>query len=637
MKKNKLILALMIPSLLMTNTYSFADKMDEKVVEIKKDIDVKKENNNLEESDQTETLNDNLEDKKEEDLDGDSKKEKEEDLENVLEDLKEEDKIFEKEIEEKIKNNVNNRVETDSVNYSDPNKTPMNTRTYKDEGDDYSEDVIGNINPIETKGLTKTSPSEKEIKSYWFNYKSNAEKKENYKGLDLSVTPFTYSFDNDDFYEIRPNIKNKEEGRLKQSIIDDTVHIINTIRMSAGLGEVHENKDLSVLAQKASFINHLNDELTHYPRTPENFNDNDPVIIDGKKADSSSNIAEGYTVFNSIKTYMDDENDNNKKTVGHRKWLLNPNMKEVGVGQVGFYSSTHVASDTNTGDNHEVIAWPSTIAVKEFVHTKAPFSVSFGNDLKAELENAKVKITDDKGNIYNYSKDNGLYLSLDNHGRSKSIIFGDDILKKTNNSFNVEIEGVKINGVDYPITYNTKFISIKGETNEEEKEINQSENKTPTEKNEEKTPKENKEDEKVEEKTTEKPITEKKEEVKNPNKEETPKETTNEEKEEIEKPIEETSNKTEKEPTTSLDNSNTSLDNENQTLEKENEQITHTKDVEKEEPKNIKTEEPKKVEKNIEKKNVSSPNVKTGVTPLTGIASLLTLSSTLFYKLKKRS
>lgn len=614
MKKNKLILALMIPSLLMTNTYVFADKTDEKIVRIENNVVVEKENNDVEEVNEIEVSDDTLKENKQEEI----KKE-----------------VFQEEI--------NQDTETTSINYNNPNKPVMNNRYYKDEGDDYSKDTVGNIDPIETKGLTKTSPSEEKIKSYWLDYKSNADKKRNYKGLDLSSIPFTYSFENPDLYEIKPNLENKEEGRIRQSVIDDTIHIINTIRMSTGLGEVYENKDLSVLAQKGAFINHLNDEIDHFPKTPINFNDNDPVIIDGKKANASSNISEGYNVFNSIKSYMDDEDDTNKQVVGHRKWMLNPNMKEVGVGHVGFFSSIYVASENNTGSNYEIIAWPSTVAIKEFTHTKAPFSVSFGNDLNADLENAKVKITDDKGNTYNYSKDNGLYLSLDSHGNSKAMIFGTDIKKRTNNSFNIEIEGVKINGSDYPITYNTKFVSLEGEKNEEEKEINQSETETLPKKNEEETKQTNEEKENTEtneeEKITgkspqEKPVeesSEKEEDKKENNQKEENKdskekvEKIEEKKEPIEnntianeneKVIEETSNKTnyneiETESTTSLDD--------NATPQKENREINHSKNVEE------------------ENKEVSNPNVKTGIAPLTGIISILGLSSTFYFKSKKRS
>lgn len=614
MKKNKLILALMIPSLLMTNTYVFADKTDEKIVRIENNIVVEKENNDVEEINKIEVSDDTLKENKQEEV----KKE-----------------VFQEEI--------NQDTETTSINYNNPNKPVMNNRYYKDEGDDYSKDTVGNIDPIETKGLTKTSPSEEKIKSYWLDYKSNADKKKNYKGLDLSSMTFTYSFENPDLYEIKPNLENNEEGRIRQSVIDDTIHIINTIRMSTGLGEVYENKDLSVLAQKGAFINHLNDEIDHFPKTPINFNDNDPVIIDGKKANASSNISEGYNVFNSIKSYMDDEDDTNKQVVGHRKWMLNPNMKEVGVGHVGFFSSTYVASETNTGNNYEIIAWPSTVAIKEFTHTKAPFSVSFGNDLNADLENAKVKITDDKGNTYNYSKDNGLYLSLDSHGNSKAMIFGTDIKKRTNNSFNIEIEGIKVNGSDYPITYNTKFISLEGEKNEEEKEINQSETETLPKKNEEETKQtheekentETNEEEKIIGKSPqEKPVEEssekeedkkEKESKADDNKDSSDKEEkieTIEESKEMKSIEQETILNDDKKENTIEKNNDTNDDKEIDEKPVEHKTVSYSKDVEKESSKDT--------------KEVSNPNVKTGVAGIGGVLTTLSTATFALFKSKRK-
>ena len=137
----------MIPSLLITNTYVFADKADEKIVRIENNIVVEKENNDVEEVNKIEVSDDTLKKNKQKEV----KKE-----------------VFQEEI--------NQDTETTSINYNNPNKPVMNNRYYKDEGDDYSKDTVGNIDPIETKGLTKTSPSEEKIKSYWLDYKSNADK-----------------------------------------------------------------------------------------------------------------------------------------------------------------------------------------------------------------------------------------------------------------------------------------------------------------------------------------------------------------------------------------------------------------------------------------------------------------------------
>ncbi len=82
-----------------------------------------------------------------------------------------------------------------------------------------------------TSGLTITSPSEKEVKSYWKNYQSQAANQADFFGLSL-VNP-----ESEDIFAANPNTEenNLEIGELSRQAQLDALHIVNTARFASGI------------------------------------------------------------------------------------------------------------------------------------------------------------------------------------------------------------------------------------------------------------------------------------------------------------------------------------------------------------------------------------------------------------------
>lgn len=321
----------------------------------------------------------------------------------------------------------------------------------------------------EQQGLTITNNDKEEVIEYWNNYQSKAKIKTEYHGLMLS--------DNNSIYneELIPT-DNYPMGELKQSAIDDTLHILNTIRFSLGLKEVYEYKPMSEDAQYSAYINSLNGEINHFPKVPDGMIKYDEIYRKGFEVSNRSNLDVDRSFLNHIEKFIkDDIGEDNKKEVGHRAWALSPALYRVGVGA---FDNTYNFSDyeekmnffslvVSNGEDYsdtienQVFSYPGEIAISEFNSNTTPYSIFFGKNF--ELENAYVKVYDlNNRKKYKYWNRNGLYINNKcNYGYLKSLVFGADLPYEVGTKLKIEVEGIKKNGEKYPISFVSEYISIK--------------------------------------------------------------------------------------------------------------------------------------------------------------------------------
>lgn len=324
--------------------------------------------------------------------------------------------------------------------------------------------LAGAISPTafaaENVGTTTNMPSGEEVVNYWKNYQSRSEDKMDYKGVQLTSTG--RQIDDANTYEEAPKEDGSYEGKLKDEVKEDALHVINSYRYMSGLDEVVENKGLSDLAQSGAYIGYLNNGISHYPETPEKLTD-ERIINDGKLATSESNIAIGYgTIYDSMQAYMDDEDPSNYNTVGHRRWFLNAHAKEVGIGQVGSANATYVASDDNiTFYSTAVVPYPANNMISDMIHPDAPFSIQFGNNFELESTDGVTVTVENKstGEVKTYTGENGLVLDSQSMGNGASLIFGAELSKEVGSQYRVSISGITLDGKDYPVAYDVNFIS----------------------------------------------------------------------------------------------------------------------------------------------------------------------------------
>ncbi|WP_196064507.1 hypothetical protein, partial [Escherichia coli] len=85
-----------------------------------------------------------------------------------------------------------------------------------------------------TGGLTVSSPSEEEVKSYWKDYQSQASNKADFYGLSL-INP-----ESEDIYSANPSadLNNLSLGALSKVAQLDALHIANTARYASGIKEL---------------------------------------------------------------------------------------------------------------------------------------------------------------------------------------------------------------------------------------------------------------------------------------------------------------------------------------------------------------------------------------------------------------
>ena len=329
-----------------------------------------------------------------------------------------------------------------------PLGTSLAEETYMDTGS-----LLSNN---ETIGITQPMPSAEEVRNYWRSYETSASEK-----IDFCGAKFTKpggGFNNRSIYLSSPNPQKGERGLLRSNAIEDTLHLINTYRYMTGLSPVAEVPDLSKKAQAASAISYLNGTISHQASVPAGLDPNSEFIKDGLKGCAESNLGAGYvTPYGIIEGCMNDEDYSNMYDLGHRRWLLLPNLKNVGIGYVEGFAATYVF-DGGYVEHKNVVVYPAANTILELIDKQAPFSVIVGNSLEVS-DDASVTVQDLKSGFKKtYSLNNGLTISRKGYGYSQALIFGADLKKNLLVNYKISVDGVYDNGLAYPIEYSVKFI-----------------------------------------------------------------------------------------------------------------------------------------------------------------------------------
>ena len=103
----------------------------------------------------------------------------------------------------------------------------------------------------------------------------------------------------------------------------------------------------------------------------------------GAKGCAESNICNGSSnLAKLILVWEDDEDEDNFPSVGHRRWLLSPTMKNTGIGYVGDFYAMHVFDGLYEKTNVKNLAWPCQNMPIEFFGDNYPWSLLIGQILK---------------------------------------------------------------------------------------------------------------------------------------------------------------------------------------------------------------------------------------------------------------
>jgi hypothetical protein len=127
------------------------------------------------------------------------------------------------------------------------------------------------------------------------------------------------------------------------------------------------------------------------PTMPEEFY---RVAYEGTSRSNLHWNSAGATLHGGIDNWMDDSDRSNVAVLGHRRWNLNPAMREVGFGLMGEYAAiwAHDGGRARVPD-YDVVCFPTRgFHPIAYFPAGAAWSVSLNPDKYAEPDRSKVKI-----------------------------------------------------------------------------------------------------------------------------------------------------------------------------------------------------------------------------------------------------
>ncbi len=293
-------------------------------------------------------------------------------------------------------------------------------------------------------------------------------------------------------------------GKLSAGFLGDGLRMANFMRYLANLpNDLVLSDALNNQAQYGAVLNAATGALNHYPEKPADMPQNFYDI--GRSSTSSSNLAQSiFSLSNSVVSYMDDSDPGNVSKVGHRRWILNPALKQIGFGLANGYSTMQIMdASRTTAYDYDMVCWPSkgnfpveyfsgvlSTLYKPTAFQKQSYAADAGNqawsvslnptkyqapilaNLQVEVrrlpDNYRWKLNGTHNN--NAAKEkNKSYLNVDTSsiGIKNAIIFRLGGVEKYEDGqlYTVTITGVKdIAGKPVTIQYDTNFFNL-GDTN----------------------------------------------------------------------------------------------------------------------------------------------------------------------------
>ncbi|WP_339299301.1 S-layer homology domain-containing protein [Paenibacillus sp. FSL R5-0623] len=296
-------------------------------------------------------------------------------------------------------------------------------------------------------------------------------------------------------------------GVVSDAYLEQGLNAANFYRFITGLqGDLVLDPTLNRQAQHGAVVVSTGGYLSHYPKQP---GDMPKDFFDtGLKSASSSNLyvtssAKDNVLTKSIQAYMNDSDASNIDRLGHRRWILSPQLQRIGFGlatrsEAGktydqYYSAMQVFDKSRTGGtsfNYSLFPNQGAFPIEAFGSTQA-WSVQLNTDVfaKPSLSEVQVEMTrtsDQRTWTFNaknqnsgfptgyYNVDpadkqwfNQAYFNVETggYGYGYAIIFRpDDVqLLKNGDTFNIQITGLqKKNGTAAEISYSTRFFHVDG-------------------------------------------------------------------------------------------------------------------------------------------------------------------------------
>ena len=221
---------------------------------------------------------------------------------------------------------------------------------------------------------------------------------------------------------------------------------INYYRRVAGLGDITLSDDVNESAAYGALALAMNNSgLTHYPSQPKDMSDTDYKKAYAATTSSNLSAAYGYSqkmvLSVAVSGQIEDSAASNIGTLGHRRWLLNPGVKTLGVGSANkntsYYTDIRVFGDdiqSESVNDYDFIAWPASGAnLTDTFPSSTPWSVTLNpkaydipTDVSVEIKSLRYGTTwyfDNDTGYGTSSVDNYFKIEKSGYGVANCIIF----------------------------------------------------------------------------------------------------------------------------------------------------------------------------------------------------------------------
>ncbi len=273
-----------------------------------------------------------------------------------------------------------------------------------------------------------------------------------------------------------------DKGVVSDQALQAGLDRLNALRWLAGVQGVHLDEELTDRAQYGAALLAATGTLTHHPAQPEDMDDF--FYQSGHNATSSSNIYQGTnaTLPQAVDAFFDDSDAGNLPMLGHRRWVLNPQMGVTGLGfcpssftfgSLNYNFATLWAFDRGgSGLDYDFIAWPASGNFPTTLfHADQAWSVTLNPDRFAVPALGDLSVTVTRaadgaswtlsGQESYTAADAGAYLGVDTggYGVSNAIIFRPaQIEGGYSGVYTVSIQGIRdLQGRAADFTYQVDF------------------------------------------------------------------------------------------------------------------------------------------------------------------------------------
>lgn len=167
-----------------------------------------------------------------------------------------------------------------------------------------------------------------------------------------------------------------------------TVESINWFRRMAGLNPVTESATQSAGAQDAALMMHAQNNLSHFPATSWPCH-----TAAGASTAGLSNLTLGIVGPRGVVGQIEDPGAGNE-ALGHRRWLLFPELQSVGIGNTSRASAVQVINDFGARYSEtDWVAWPPAGLVPDATVFDR-WSLSYAGGSSVNFSAASVSVTE---------------------------------------------------------------------------------------------------------------------------------------------------------------------------------------------------------------------------------------------------